>query len=629
MSLFEPENNFGQLRDDVAEFEYQVDEDAPRLERSGDRSALRPYVGAVLLVALGLFGRLFFLQVAEGSSHQLLAEGNRIRNQEVQPPRGVITDRHGEVLAKNVPAFGLELVPANLPRTRDEREPVYQKTAELTGKSADEIREAVSAEGLSSLEPMLLLDQLSHDDAILLKVKVGDTPGLRVVDRPLREYADAPGLSHLLGYTGKISAEELEASNRYTLSSVVGKAGLERQYEELLHGTRGVEQVEVDSRGYLQRVVGREAPVSGDTVVLSLDLALQRKVGEALAKRLEEVGSKAGSAIVIDPRDGSIRAMISLPDYPSNEFARGISTERFQELLNDPRNVLTNRSVVGQYPSGSVIKPFVAAGGLAEGVISETTTINAPGEIRIGEFVFPDWKVHGVVDVKKAIAVSSNVFFYAVGGGWESIKGLGIERMNHYLELFGFGKRTGIDLPSEQEGLIPTPEWKQEVKGEPWYLGDTYHAAIGQGDLLVTPLQIANATATVANGGTIQTPHFLWKDQPVEGEGGIAPPGEQATDILDGNVLRIVREGMRQGVTEGSSRRLQSVPIPMAGKTGTAQFGTEDKTHAWWTGFGPYEGPELAMTVLIEGGGAGNEVAVPVAEEVFKWYYEQPPEARK
>lgn len=629
MSHFSPGSVLGQLRDDPAEFSWTVNEEAPRLERDRDRPQVRWFTVIILLCAALLSTRLLFLQVTQGGSNRLLAEGNRIRNQRIAPPRGVITDRAGALLAQNVAAFGLELVPANLPKSKDERALTYELAASLTGKTIDEIITLVTKQGLRSLDPILLVDHLDHDQALLLKVKIGSRPGLGVVDRPERQYAEAPGLGHLLGYTGAIAPDELKRSADYSLSSETGKTGIEQSYEALLQGKPGIQQVEVDSSGYEKRVVGDQAPISGDTLVLGIDLPLQQKLGEALQNRLDEVGSKSGVAIIMDPRDGLIRALVSLPDYNNNEFSRGIKSERYQELISDPRNLFSNRAVAGQYPSGSVIKPVVAVGGLADGVITEQLTIDAPAEIRVGEFVFPDWKRHGIVDVKRALAVSSNVFFYAVGGGWDKIKGLGIDRLNHYFELFGFGQKTGIDLPGEAAGIVPTPEWKKKIKGEPWYLGDTYHASIGQGDLLVTPIQLLGATATIANGGTIQTPHLLWKDQPTDGRSGVGPPSAKGKLGIDDYQLGVVRAGMRQGVTDGSSRLLQSVPIPMAGKTGTAQFGTEDKTHAWWTGFGPYDHPELVMTIFIEGGGAGNEIAVPVAQEVLNWHFSRPEEERK
>lgn len=633
MSIFEINQQLGQLREPDREFHW-VGNDPEVVERRQEPQLGLLSAGLALTV-VALLVRLSFLQVTEATAHQLLAQGNRIRNRDLASPRGLIVDRHGTVLAKNVAEFAVELVPADLPRERGQRETVYERISSTLDLSSDELRQRTEAQGLFSLDPMLLLEHLDHDQALRLKILFNDVPGVRVVDRPRREYVRAPGIGHLLGYTGKVSQAELDQSDRYTLTSIVGKTGLEQRYEELLAGVRGVEQVEVDSKGHLQRIIGESVAIPGDTLTVSLDLALQQKLGEVLRSKLEAVQSMAGVAVVMKPVTGEILAMVSLPDYDNNEFAGGISTQRYAALSGDELAPLNNRAVSGVYPSGSVIKPLVAAGGLAEGVITEQTSINAPGEITVGDFVFPDWKTHGIVDVKKAIAVSSNVFFYAVGGGWESIRGLGVAKLNEYLQRFGLGRPTGIDLPNEAAGLVPDPVWKERVKHEAWYLGDTYHLAIGQGDLLATPIQILTGTAAIANGGTLVTPHLFLRNQPNENREPMQAPEARAKELVSATVLRVVREGMRQGVEIGSSRRLQSLSVSAGAKTGTAQFGVpttpggDPPTHAWFTAFAPYENPEVAMVVLVEGGGAGNEVALPVAEEVLAWHFQRPEQERQ
>ncbi|MBI4032104.1 penicillin-binding protein 2 [Candidatus Berkelbacteria bacterium] len=633
MSLFEPDRVLGTIRETGREFVWVDAQSAP--PESTHRPSVRPLVLLLLLTVCALGVRLSVLQVTQAATNQLLAEGNRIRNRDLAPPRGLIVDRYGEVLAKNVAEFAVELVPADLPRDREQRQATYDRAAAVLGFNRDELVARAQQQGLFSLDPILLAEHLDHDQSLLAKVALRDTAGLRVVDRPRREYVRAPGLAHILGYTGKIGSEQLAESDRYTLVSIIGKTGVEAAYEALLAGERGVEQVEVDSTGHLQRIVGEDAPIPGDTLTLSLDLALQRTLGEALGKQMAAVQARAGAAVAMQPGSGEILAMVALPDYDNNEFAAGISSERLQTLSTDALAPLTNRAIAGVYPSGSVIKPIVAAGGLADGVISEQTMLNVPGEIRIGDFVFPDWKVHGLTDVKKAIAVSSNVFFYAVGGGWEQVRGLGVERLDHYLERFGFGRPTGVDIPGEASGLVPTPEWKERVKQEPWYLGDTYHLAIGQGDLLVTPLQILTATVAIANGGTLVTPHLFKTNDPADDRQPSSPPGVREESLVNADVVRIVRAGMRQGVESGSSRRLQALPVSSAAKTGTAQFGVpttpdgDPPTHAWFTAFAPYENPEIAVVVLIEGGGAGNEIALPVAQDTLQWYFSRPEEERR
>lgn len=627
MSIFGPVDNLGQINDETEEFSLSDHYNETKLEQDGAKPKLWWLMLMVIFAAMSFMIRLAVLQISQGANNQLLAEGNRIRTREIRPPRGLIIDRNSEIIAKNIASFSATIIPADLPRDNDLRAGVYQKLQEVYGRElTDSLRNTIEEQGLRSLEPIVISDYLVHEEALKLKIVFEDSPGIEIAQKPRREYTEAPGIAHILGFTGKISQEELEQSKQYSLQSITGKSGIEKTYEALLQGVAGVEQVEVDSRGYFQRIVGNQPPVSGDTIMLSIDLGMQKVLGEAIKKKLEEVKSCCGVGIALNPQNSEVLAMVSLPDFPSNEFTGGISQNRYQELLNDSNRPFTNRAVAGTYPPGSTIKPSIAIAGLAEGVINEQTKINAPGEIRIGEFVFPDWKVHGLVDVKKAIAVSSNVFFYAVGGGWASITGLGVDRIDKYLNLLGFGKKTGIDLGGEQEGLVPTAEWKKQTKGEPWYQGDTYHLSIGQGDLLITPMQLLQAMSIIANRGQTHVPHLLLKSQKAQANSA-NQQGENThragkTEVkLNDDIFRIVREGMKQAVESGSARRLQQLSVSAGGKTGTAQFGTEDKTHAWFTAFAPYDNPEIAILVLIEGGGAGHEAALPVALETLKWYF--------
>ncbi len=610
MSVFEPTGSLGTMPERDEEFSWTApDDETIPIERDAPLPLARLFA-VVGLVSLLLVGRLAFLQVAEGKDHQLLAQGNRIRVNEILPSRGLITDRFGTVLATNVASFALTLVPADLSTDRAQRDTVYELAARLADADPAALKERSEAGGVRSLQPIILKDHLAQPDAIADKVAVGDTPGLSVVEQPQRSYERLPGLAHILGYTGKVNEEQLAATPYYSYRSVVGKTGIEQTYDSRLYGRPGIEQVEVNSKGYFQRVVGEQPPVPGETVALTLDAGLQRVLGETLAAKAAEVQAAAASAVALDPRDGSVLAMVSLPDYDGNLFAGGISADDLAALTTDPNHPLNNRAIAGLYPSGSVVKPVVAAAGLAEGVITEQTTLDVPGEIRIGDFVFPDWKVHGLTDVRKALSVSSDIFFYAVGGGWDKVSGLGISRLDRYLMLFGFGERTGIDLPGEAAGLVPTPEWKQRVKHEGWFTGDTYHLAIGQGDFLSTPLQVVHSIAIVANRGVPAAPHLVASD-----------PVSAAAPVVDDRWLEIVRQGMKQSVESGSSRQLQALPVTSGGKTGTAQFGTEDKTHAWFTAFAPYDNPEIAIVVLVEGGGEGNEIAEPVAVAALQWFF--------
>ncbi|MFA6170960.1 MAG: penicillin-binding transpeptidase domain-containing protein [Patescibacteria group bacterium] len=355
---------------------------------------------------------------------------------------------------------------------------------------------------------------------------------------------------------------------------------------------------------------------------------MQKKLEEIIANRLAKTNLKKASAIIMDPRNGEVLTMISLPAYDDNLFARGISADEYKKLLEDPNRPLFNRAVSGEFPSGSVIKPVIAAAALEEGVVDENTTVLSNGGIRINQWFFPDWKAggHGVTSVKKALAESVNTFFYYIGGGYENFQGLGVERIDKYGKIFGLDAQTGIDLAGESAGFLPTKEWKEKAKGEKWYIGDTYHVSIGQGDLLVTPLQVAQYTSVFANGGKLYRPHLIRQvltseDKIVGNVVSDAVRNLVSEKLVSKKNIEIVREGMRQTVTGGSARSLQSVPVPVAGKTGTAQFSTTKPTHAWFTGFAPYDNPELVITILVEEGGGGDVIAVPIAKEFLEWYY--------
>ena len=337
---------------------------------------------------------------------------------------------------------------------------------------------------------------------------------------------------------------------------------------------------------------------------------------------LEKSGTETASAIAIDPRNGGVLAMVSLPGYDNNLFAKGIAREDYKKIIEDKNLPLFNRSVSGEYPPGSTLKPAVAAAALAEGTVTpETTVLDNQGAIFVGSWRFGDWKVHGMVNMKKAIAESCDVYFYALGGGYGNIPGLGMDRMKKYEKLFGFGEVSGIDLPGEKSGLIPDENWKKEKIGEKWYIGDSYHSAIGQGFITATPLQLANYTAALANGGTLFSPKIVSKIKKSNGEEKIIRPEIIRKNFISPDILKIVREGMRETVLSGSAKSLNALPIEVAGKTGTAQFGTDNKTHGWFISFAPFENPEIAMVVLAEGGGEGSSSGVPVTKDVFEWYF--------
>lgn len=587
-----------------------------------------------VVIFLIILARLFQNQVMEGKSLSLLALGNKIRPRIITATRGIISDSSGVWLARNIPTFDLAIYPSDLPKDKKEREDVYARLSEISGVSGDEIRSQAEKNGLLSLDKVAIKENLSNEEALIDEQKIATIKGAFIDKRASRQYSTLPGLSHLLGYMGKVSADDLAAHPNYLYSDWIGKTGLEATYENELKGNDGVEQIEVDSTGRISRVLvdsNNREPVAGDNISLYLDSGLQQKsydfLLEGFAKARENTGDSSinsGVVIAMNPQNGAILSFVSTPFYDNNLFAKGISSADYQKIIADPGKPMFNRGINGTYPPGSIIKIVMASAGLSEGVISENTSLDTPAEITIGEWSFPDWKDHGVTNVTRAIAESNNIFFYAIGGGFDKIKGIGIDAMKKWWQRFGLGKKTGIDLPSEASGLLPDEAWKKRVIGEDWYIGNTYHAAIGQGDLLVTPLQMLRATAVIANGGKLINPQLVEKI--TDHEGNVVKefaPRIENPEVASPDAIRSVQEGMRMTVVSGSATSVfgTNFPVDVAGKTGTAQFFGNQKTHAWFECYAPYENPTIAVIVLIEGGGGGNEVSAPVAKNILNYYF--------
>lgn len=574
---------------------------------------------AVLVVAVALLvltGRASFLQIARGAEYRSLAEGNRFRTYTVLPPRGIVYDRNGVPLIENAPSFQILLVRADAPEG-EALEQIFSTLSDLSGVSTEDMWKIWEEAADAPFEPVVLARSLSYDNALRLAIMEHTLPGVRLESAGQRSYQTASqSLSHVLGYVGGISPEELEVYKEqgYRRTDSLGKAGIEKSEEAALRGVPGSLVVEVDALGNELGVISKEDPIPATNLTLSIDAHFQAYLESRLQDMFEHTHTSRGSIVAIDPQNGEVRALVSLPAYDSNRFSNHIDGAYYDELLADKDLPLFPRATSGEFPSGSTFKPFVAYAALTEHVVEEDTTVVSTGGLRVGAWFFPDWKAggHGSINVRSAIAWSVNTFFYIVGGGYESITGLGPDRITEYAARFGFGQKTGINLPTEADGFLPTAAWKQEKKGEPWYVGDSYHYAIGQGDLLVTPLQLARGIATIANGGRMVTPTLLETDR-------------QVTDFpeipnLDAHALRVVQEGMRQTVTEGSGRLLNALSWATAGKTGTAQAPGGQNNHAWYAGYGPFDDPSLAIVVLVEEGLEGSSAAAPIARDAFAWW---------
>ena len=567
---------------------------------------------AVLVI---LLGRSFYLQVLHGSEFRVTAEGNRITAVPIPAPRGIMYDTNGIQLVENIASADVVLNPAGLPREENEAI-LIERLPALLPVTADEVRNAIN-QARSTARSVRLVAALDHDTLIALEREQDQLPGVEPVSSLVRRYFHGSDVASVLGYTSPVTAEELKDRPELRPTDITGKTGLESWYDEQLHGQHGVQYEEVDAAGRTQKQIDRQEPIAGADLDLTLDVELQQYITELLREGEHE----AGAVVALDPRSGAVRALVSYPSYDGNAFSQPALRKEAAAAILDERQLLFNRAVSGTYPPGSTIKPFIAAGALAENIITPGTTYQSTGGLSIGIWNFPDWKAggHGTTNVTKAIAESVNTFFYLITGGDETRTGLGVKRTTNYLAKFGWGAPTGIDIPSEADGFLPSPEWKEEVKEERWYIGDTYHLAIGQGDVLATPLQLAVSTAAVANSGTVYEPFVVraltWpekdpKEQSTTGHRTTIPAADIAT----------VRQGMRETVTAGSGRSLSLLATPVAGKTGTSQISGTDKTHAWFTSFGPYVEPELVVTVLVERGGAGDKVAAPIARDIWQWW---------
>ena len=610
---------------EIEDYLFSVSEkESARIEFPLEKKKLGFFWLVVVFFLFILGGRVFYLNVVRGSYYKEIAKENSIRSIPIKAPRGKILDRFGNVLVNNVPSIDVIFIPSDLPKNSDEIKRISLEISKIFSLNEGDVLAKLSSIDPLSSSPLLLKENISQEEYLMLEEKKTSFPGILTDKTAIREYPDSSIFSHILGYIGKIDKKELEGDENYLMTDYVGKQGIEKSYEKYLKGKNGGVKMEVDSLGNIKTARGIVAPEPGNDLILGVDYELQKHIYDGLSEILEKTNTKTAAAVAIDPRNGEVRALISLPSFDNNLFSGKISQENYLSLINDPNRPLFNRAISGEYPPGSTIKPLVAVAGLSEGVINESTSVNCGGGISIGSYSFRDWKTHGSgIDVKKAIAESCDVFFYSVGGGYGGISGLGIDKMAKYEKLFGLGEKMGIDIPGEASGFIPSKEWKLEKLGEKWYTGNDYHASIGQGFVTATALQVANYVATIANGGTLYEPRIVSK---------IIDKNQETTNnsslvarknFVSPQILKIVQEGMRQTVLSGSARSLGDLPVSVAGKTGTAQFGSEDKTHAWFVSYAPYENPELAMVILVEGGGEGSSSAVPVTKEVYKWYFER------
>ncbi len=589
-------------------------------ERGGRVRALRWVLACALLV---LIARLVYLQVWRGSELADRARQNMVREIPVAAPRGVVFDRLGRVLARNTARFTISLDPGVVSNpTR-----ALQQIVGLLGLPASRLRELSRQMAERPAEPVVIKESLDAVTLARFAEIQGDYPGIQLDVHPLREYPLGQVGAHVLGHVGEIDEEGLRRlRNRgYFQGEWIGKDGVELSLERLLHGHPGARVIQVDVAGRPVRHLEDRPARPGSDLFLTLDARLQRRAEQALARTLRLLESQngtggGGALVALEARTGRVRALVSLPEYDPNWFSRGISTRRFNRLLADPRSPLLDRAISGAYPPGSTYKIITTSAALTEGLITPSSTFYCSGVYMVGDMPFNCFvrSGHGTLSLVDCLAQSCDVAYYKLGTE------LGLERMDRYAKAFGIGAKTGIDLPAEDPGNLPGPGWKESHLGEPWFAGDNANMAIGQGFLAVTPLQMALATAAVANGGVLWHPQLVeriydgagvCRDVPVSAVGRVP--------VLDSH-LAVVREGMKGAVQRGTAAGVEASDLDLAGKTGTVENSPttdnpEGRNHTWFTSFAPSSDPDLVVTVFLEkSGGYGGALAAPVAAEVVR-----------
>jgi penicillin-binding protein 2 len=577
---------------------------------------------------------LYQLQVVQYEDYQTRSNGNRIKVVPVAPNRGLIYDRNGELLAENKPVFSLEITPEDV----GDLDATIEKLSalmSLTDSEVDEFRSNIRRQ--RRFKPVSVRQQLSHDEVALFSAKQHQFPGVSIEARLSRYYPFKDALTHMLGYVAKINKKELvrldegEQLANYAATHDMGKQGVEKFHEKTLHGKVGYQQVEVNNQGRVIRVLSFEPPLPGRDIVLNIDINLQKKAQEVLAGR-------RGSVVITDPNDGGVLALYSSPSYDPNLFVHGISQKEYNKLLASKNSPLLNRATQGRYPPASTIKPFLALVGLEEGVIDETTEINDRGTYRLKnvDHVWRDWKKygHGTVNVTKSIEVSCDIFYYDLAYK------LGIDRISESMQLFGFGRHTGIDLLEESGANMPSRGWKRARFNEPWYIGDTIPVGIGQSYWNATPLQLAQALNFLINKGQRHTPSLI-KGYMIEGAVDVLPVEIQSPiPIKDEHNWDIVLDALYGTVnrSHGTARgAFTDTSYVSAGKTGTAQlfsvaqdaeYDEENvsarlKDNAMYVGYAPYVDPEISISVIIENAGGGSSNAAPAARIVMDYYFSE------
>ncbi len=579
--------------------------------RGDDAWRQRILAMAILAIAgfVGLLGQLWYLQALEGGRLQEMSEKNRIRVRPLAAPRGILFDRHGLALVDNRPAFTLSL----LPREIEDRDTVLARLSVLLKIPIGELVESLERVPADSLRPVRIRRGLSMEDVTKVEERKLELPGVIVEVEPQRTYPTSTFAAHLLGYVREVSDEQMK-QGRYRRGDLIGQSGLERLLDEYLRGRDGGERIEVDALGRSVQIMAREEPHPGGQVVTTVDRRIQEVTERAMVGR-------AGAIVVMDPRDGDILALTSSPAFALDRLTGNLDREEWTRLLRDPMAPLLNRALQSQYAPGSVFKVIVTAAGLQEASLTPMDRVYCNGEFHLGSWTFKDWKErgHGHVNLRSALVQSCNVFYYQAG-----LK-VGPEAITRYAKAFGLGAPTGVDLGSEKPGLIPMADWNRQRRVRGWQTGDTINMSIGQGPVLVTPIQVARMMGAVANGGILWKPRLVQRVERPDGTLAYTGSSKASGRVdLSPAVWAFLRHALSGAVNEGGTGAAARLPgIMVAGKTGTAQRiaksdASKGQDHAWFASFAPADDPQVVVVVLVEGGGKGGQVAAPIARQIYE-----------
>ncbi len=564
----------------------------------------------VLFLFLFLFLLIFcfFLQVIKGGYFEGLSRKNRVKMIPIPQSRGMIFDRKSNPLAENIPNFSISIIQEGL--SSQKIEDALAKLSFLDGFDIEKVRESLKMKEYRAYEPVCIVDNISLDTALSISEKFFDVPGIIISAKDTRYYPKKDFSSHIIGYIGKISKDELKKrkGEGYFIDDMIGKSGIEREYEKMLRGERGGEYIEVDTKGRTVRVLGKKEPVPGCNLYLTLDSSLQEFVEKSL-------GKNKGAIIVMDVRTGEILAMVSKPSYNPNIFLRPLTLKEVSSTIFNQNRPLVNRTIQGEYPPGSLFKAMSGCIGLEEKIIKEDDYLRCEGVYEVGKRKFSCIKkqAHGNINIISAFAKSCNIYFYQLG-----LK-IGEQGLIKKGRMFGLGEKTGIDLPYEEKGRLPSSSWKKRILKTKWFAGDTINFSIGQGFLLVTPLQMAVLFSAIANGGKVLKPFLVKYIEYPDGKVITRKSIVKRKVNISQYTKKILDRGLEEVVLSGTGISVYIPGIRIAGKTGTAQTLKED--HAWFACYTPVNEPEIVVVVLVEHGGKGGVEAAPIARRILEEYF--------